>query len=348
MSDALVQAVLKARSDDRKLSITGLGSKKAWLGEQSGEMLTTADYSGIVDYQPGELVVTARAGTPLKHLQLELEQGQQLLGADPPQYSGSGTVGGAVAAGFSGPGRVWCGSMSDAVLGVTLLTGRGEVLKFGGQVMKNVAGYDVSRLLTGSFGALGLLLEVSLRVRPKSENELTLQLELDGSSAIQRLRTLALKPYPITATFWQAGVLSIRLSGPETALHSARQIIGGEALPEADNFWTAIRDHQYEFFRPASPDHHGRLVRVIVPPASPMPADDWPAAVEWGGGLRWFWHEEVATVQQYASEHGGWCWAYGEPVPISAGLRSITQEVKRALDPDSVFVAPWAESQHAD
>jgi len=350
----MVEAVHDARDGGHTLSIRGHGSKRAWLPDTGGSVLETLEHSGIVAYDPAELVVTARAGTPLRSLLSELAQHGQTLAFEPPQFFDSGTVGGMVSAGLSGPARPWCGAARDAVLGVQLINGLGEVLTFGGQVMKNVAGYDVSRLAAGACGSLGVVLQASLRVQPVREHVMTLSFELDPSEANQKCRQLAQSYLPLTASWWAQGRLYLRLAGSETALLSAQSALGGEAV-DAATLWSEIRDHQHGFFRnggrdlPDKPEDASprQLWRVIVPPAAPMP--DLPhadIAVEWGGGQRWIWHDRTDAVCGYARDHKGWAWALGEPQTLEPLQGRYMAAIKKAFDPHGVFASPL-EDNHA-
>ena len=331
-ADLLVEAIRSAAENNRQIRIAGQGSKRFCLPEVGGEMLSVEEHSGIVAYEPAELVVTARAGTPLKELERVVAREGQKLGAEPPEFNGLGTVGGAVAAGFSGPGRPWLGSMRDCVLGLELVNGRGERMQFGGQVMKNVAGYDVSRLNCGAFGSLGLILSVSLRLNPLPAHEQTLSFEMDAETALGFCRENARAPHPITATFWYSDRLLLRLSGTENALRTAQARLGGEAH---DDNWRTIRDHRHDAF---SQESTGQLVRVICPPNTST-SDVEPLAWEWGGGLRWF-HADGFRLDDYADQHSGWTWQIGQPFVINAGQKMLMERIRGAFDPNSVFVSP--------
>lgn len=349
---SLTQAVAAARSNKQPLVVAGAGSKSPWLGPAGqASMLSVVDHSGLVAYQPSELVVTARCGTPLKELQQALAQEGQELAADPPLLAGMGTVGGAVASGLSGPGRPWLGALRDQVLGVKMISGRAEVLTFGGQVMKNVAGYDIARLMSGSFGGLGLILEVSLRVRPKPAQVMTLMFAAPPLRSLELCRSVARQPFPLTGTFWCNGQLFMRLSGTEAGLRKAHQHLGGE-IYAAGELWRDIRDHQHDFFKPSAPDRApgAALYRLVVPPAAPMPEE--PAgtmAVEWGGGLRWLWHADAQAVSDYVDQVGGWAWRLGTPWPVDVATRALTRRLQCAFDPEQIFYSSMLQAaDHAD
>lgn len=329
LSDEFLGAVASARQAEQKLSIVGTGSKSGLTGDPfnaEGRLLSTVEHTGIVDYRPDELVVTVRSGTPLKELNQTLAREGQMLGCEPPEFRGLGTVGGAVASGIAGPGRAWRGGVRDAVLGVQMINGLGERLNFGGQVMKNVAGFDVSRLQAGAFGMLGLLLEISLKVLPLPQAERTLCLELSLQEAHRRMLEWALEPNPITGTAWLDGVLWVRLSGAEAAVNRAAVQFGGDLQPDND-FWQALRDHSLPFFR------SGVRACRHLPPASPLLAED--KLIEWNGARRWS-HIEVdgsgyrAFADGYARHRcrdGG-----GDRV-----IADYQARIKAAFDPDNLF-----------
>ena len=331
-AELLVNAVQSAAEEGRRIRVAGQGSKRFCLPEVGGEMLSVEEHSGIIEYEPAELVITARAGTPLRELERTVAREGQKLGAEPPEFNGLGTIGGAVASGFSGPGRPWLGSMRDCVLGLELVNGQGQRMQFGGQVMKNVAGYDVSRLNAGAFGGLGLILSVSLRLNPLSAHERTLGFEMDAQAALAFCRENARKPHPITATFWHEGRLLVRLSGTENALTVAQERLGGE---EQDDVWRSIRDHRHEAF---AQEPAGELVRLICPPNTPMD-EIVPLAWEWGGGLRWF-SADGFNHEAYADQHSGWAWQIGQPFKIERGQQILMQKILGAFDPNRTFLSP--------
>ncbi len=341
----LAEAVASAVAENRSLSIVGHGSKKNWQPRLRAEPLDLSSHSGVIDYQPTELVLTARSGTPLSELnQVLAEQGQQLA-SEPPllgETPSQGTLGGAVACGFSGPARPWGGSLRDAVLGVELLNGKGEVLRFGGQVMKNVAGYDVSRLQAGAWGSLGAMLNVSVRVQPIAAATQTMKLTMDAEQANALARSMAQKHLPMTATCWVDGSYYLRLSGHAGTVAQGLEPLSGE-LVDADlaaAFWQKVRDQQHEFF---TSTQSKRLWRVIAPPAAPLPNCTEDLLLEWQGGLRWLRHDDADFVQDYARQVGGWCWAMGEAQPIDAAQSLLMRRLKSAFDPADVFVSAFSD-----
>lgn len=263
------------------LRLKGGGSKDFYGGPLAGEILDTRAYAGIVSYDPTELVVTARAGTPLAELETVLAGQGQMLAFEPPHFGAAATIGGAIATGLSGPRRATAGSARDFVLGVKLLDGQGQVLNFGGQVMKNVAGYDVSRLLTGSLGTLGLLLEVSLKVLPRPAAEVTLRLEAPQGKALELMNSWGGRPLPISATSWEDDLLTLRLSGARAAVAAAREQLGGEAVAEASSFWHELREQRAAFFTTDLP-----LWRLSLPSVTPPLALPGAQLLEWGGSRK--------------------------------------------------------------
>ncbi|MDA8110547.1 MAG: glycolate oxidase subunit GlcE [Betaproteobacteria bacterium] len=343
---SLAEQVRAASERRRALCLRGGGSKDFYGGEPRGERVDTRGYAGIVSYEPSELVVTARCGTPLAELEAALGERGQMLAFEPPHFSAAGTgaatLGGCVAAGLSGPRRASAGAVRDFVLGAKLLDGRGRVLAFGGEVMKNVAGYDVSRLLAGSLGTLGVILEVSLKVLPRPPAEATLRFELPQDRAIESLNRWAGRPLPISASKWRDGELLVRLSGAPSALRAACDKLGGERLddPQGERVWRALREHDEPFFAGDAP-----LWRLAVPShAAPieLPGEQ---LVEWGGGQRWLRSRaDAATVRRAAAGAGGHATLFratdksaGAFAPLPAVLLRLHGALKQAFDPAGVF-----------
>jgi glycolate oxidase FAD binding subunit len=347
----LVDRVLSARAARGRLRIRG-GDTKAWHGHAPrGEPLDTKELAGISSYEPTELVVTARAGTPLAELEATLAERGQGLAFEPPRFAPDGTVGGMVAAGLAGPARASVGAVRDHLLGATLLDGRGEVLSFGGQVMKNVAGYDLSRLLAGSMGALGVICEVSLKVLPQPAAHKTLRFELDQARALRQLNEWAGRPLPIHASAWWNGLLVLRLAGAQAAVRAAALALGGEAVEPAlaDAFWLGLRDQRDEFFDAAARAVEAGAVlwRIALPPtAAPLALAGEPL-VEWGGAQRWLVSRvPEAEVRAAATAAGGHAtrWRGGERdagvfTPLAGAQLRIQRALRRAFDPDGVFDA---------
>ena len=265
------------------LRLRGGGSKDFYGGALSGEILDTRGHAGVVSYEPTELVVTARCGTPLAELEATLAARGQMLAFEPPHFGAAATLGGCVAAGLSGPRRAAAGAVRDFVLGARLMDGGARELAFGGQVMKNVAGYDIPRLLAGSLGILGVILEVSLKVLPRPVAGRTLRLELAEDQALESLNRWAGLPLPISASAWRSGTLAVRLSGAPSAVQAAAQRIGGEPLEasQAERFWLGVREHTDAFFAGAAP-----LWRLSLPSHAPRLELAGEQLIEWGGALR--------------------------------------------------------------
>ena len=247
---------------------------------RAGEIVDTRGYAGIVAYEPSELVVTARCGTPLAELEGILAQNRQCLPFEPPHFGAAATVGGCIAAGLSGPGRAAAGALRDFVLGIKLIDGRAQALQFGGQVMKNVAGYDVSRLIAGSLGTLGLIAEVSLKLAPRPQSEATLRLEMPQARALETMNRWAGQPLPVSATAWHDGELMVRLSGSTAGVRAAAAKIGGEAVGEPI-LERHPRAHRSIFRRPRA------AVAALAALDRAGAAAGRAPALEWNGGLRW-------------------------------------------------------------
>ena len=352
MSDAplqqLIDRVQAARAMKTPLDIRG-GNTKAFYGEApNGEPLSTLELRGISSYEPSELVVTVRAGTALAELEAALAEKGQCLPFEPPRFDAGGTVGGMVAAGLAGPARASVGGVRDYVLGASLLNGRAEVLSFGGQVMKNVAGYDVSRLLAGSLGVLGLILEVSLKVLPVPPATATLRFELDEAAALKQLNQWAGKPLPLSASAWWSGMLVLRLAGASAAVQSAVQTLGGEVVEPAlaASFWQGLRDHRDEFFEAAhkAVAAGATLWRLSLPQTAPPVSTPGERLVEWGGAQRWVVTTAPASLmREAASRAGGHAVAFrgdksaGVFAPLPAVQARVHKQMKEAFDPERIF-----------
>ncbi len=353
----LLEQLATSRAERTPLCIRGGGTKDFYGEAPRGAVLDTRPLAGVSSYEPTELVVTARAGTALAELEALLATRGQCLPFEPPQFGNAATppeqrgatVGGMVAAGLAGPARAAAGSVRDYVLGATMLNGRGEILSFGGQVMKNVAGYDVSRLLAGSLGTLGVILEVSLKVLPQPSATATLRLEMTEAAALDRLNDWGGQPLPLNASAWQAGVLSVRLSGALAAVDAAASRIGGERLaPEtAAPFWESLRHQHHPFFAAAerAVAAGGSLWRLSVPQTAAPLALEGEGLIEWAGGQRWLvGHLPAATVREAAGRCGGHATLFrgndkscGAFAPLDAPLGRLHRELKKSFDPLGLF-----------
>lgn len=342
MLETLTEQIRAAYASGSALQIQGGGSKAFYGNATAGEILDTRALSGIVEYQPKELVLTARAGTPLIEIEGALAAEQQMLAFEPPHF-GPATLGGCVASGLSGPRRPYTGAVRDYVLGVRMIDGTGQALRFGGQVIKNVAGYDISRLIVGALGTLGLLTEVSLKVLPRPALEISLQFEMDEAAALTAMNSWAGQALPLSATSWHAGLLHVRLSGAESAVKAAHVRLGGEVLQDAVSFWQRLREQRTPFFdkRP--------LWRVAVKSTTtPLTLTDaqW---IEWGGAVRWLALPAmndlgIARLRQLVVEAGGHATLFrGEPpaagvfTPLPPALHSIHKQLKLRFDSRGIF-----------
>ncbi len=359
----IIERVRESARQGRALRIRGGGTKDFIGGPavalSKADVLDMRCLSGVVDYEPSELVVTVRGGTPLAELEALLASRGQCLPFEPPRFAAGGTVGGMVAAGLCGPARATVGAVRDSVLGVEIINGKGELLRFGGQVMKNVAGYDVSRLMAGSWGTLGVITEVSLKVLPVAPAEATLRLECDQSSALQRLHAWGGQPLPLNASCWVRdegrGVLYVRLRGAKAAVEAACAGMGGERLDTAQTAadWDACRDHTLPWFT----DRAGRpglaLWRLSVAQTAPalgLPQGIEPELVEWQGALRWVQApaECGTALQALAQAAGGSATLFAAPaqgvtleMPAQGqrqpALAAISQRLKQSFDPSDIF-----------
>jgi len=340
--EKLSEAVREAGRSKRALRLRGGGTKDFYGQALEGEVHDTRGYNGIVAYEPSELVITARCGTTLADIETAMSGHGQLLAFEPPHFGDGATLGGTVAAGLSGPRRQAAGALRDFVLGVKVMDGRGEVLAFGGQVMKNVAGYDVSRLMAGSLGTLGIILEVSLKALPRPAAEATLRLELPEDKAIEQLNRWGGKPMPISASAWTGGELGVRLSGAAAAVAAAQKKIGGELVDreQGERFWAGIREQTDPFFRNDAP-----LWRISVPSATASLKLPGEPLIEWGGALRWLCtRADARTVRDAAKRARGHATlfrggdkAVGVFQPLGPALMKIHRELKREFDPQGIF-----------
>ncbi|SEM98360.1 glycolate oxidase subunit GlcE [Nitrosomonas marina] len=343
--DQFSETVRTAAKVRQPLHIRG-GNSKSFYGyppSEQSQVLDISTYQGVTDYEPTELVITARAGTRISDIESLLHQHNQMLAFEPPYFADTATIGGCIAAGLSGPRRASAGAVRDFVLGVRILDGTGRDLHFGGQVMKNVAGYDVSRLMVGAMGTLGVLLEVSLKVLPLPAVEQTISLKMNEMEAIEFMNRWAGKPLPISATSYVNGQLYMRLSGAESAVRAAHMQLGGEIFPAGNTLWKSIREHTYDFFKPSIP-----LWRLSV--KSTTPPISFPQTkqlIEWNGALRWLSCQKVPAVdsiRQAAIKYGGhatlfrgYCSTAPIFQPLSPALASIHRQLKQQFDPAGIL-----------
>lgn len=347
MVTQLSETLRQFAANKTPLRIVGGGTKDFFGNVCTGEVFSTNAYSGIVDYEPTELVITARAGTPLLEIEAALRDKGQMLAFEPPHFAAGSTLGGCIAAGLSGPRRAYAGAVRDLVLGVRILDGSGTDLSFGGQVMKNVAGFDVSRLIAGSMGTLGVILEVSLKTLPLPATEITLHQQHNESDAIRLMNQWAGQPLPISATVWHEGKLGIRLSGAASAVEAARKKLGGEmvdAVP-AEKFWRGIRDQSDSFFTHNSGLTLWRLSVKSTAPAITLPGTQ---MIEWSGALRWLMTDASADdIRTAATQAGGHATLFRSPDrnkhadgvfhPLPPALATIHRRLKQSFDPAGIL-----------
>ncbi|NTV71228.1 MAG: glycolate oxidase subunit GlcE [Azonexaceae bacterium] len=348
--DDIVAAVRNAHAAHAPLRIRGAGSKDFYGGLLAGEVLDVSAHRGIVAYEPTELYITAKCGTPLAEIEAALAEKGQMLAFEPPHFSGanagsaSATVGGCVAAGLSGPRRQQAGAVRDFVLGVKLVDGTGQTLNFGGQVMKNVAGYDVSRVIAGSLGTLGVIAEVTLKVLPRPVAETTLVFDCDAAEVIRKLNDWGGQPLPISASFWHDGQLWLRLSGARAAVEAATGKLVGNSTVNPEKHWNSIREQTHPAFA-ASP-----LWRFALPSTAPCPELEGLRAIEWGGALRWYVGEvdgDHAAMRAAAASLGGHAVLYRAPeslrcregafAPLPPALLALHRRLKKAFDPAGIL-----------
>jgi glycolate oxidase FAD binding subunit len=342
----LCETIRAASAARTPLRIRAGGTKDFYGNSGRGELLDPRRVAGIIDYEPTELVITARAGTTLSELEQLLAENGQMLAFEPPHFGSTATVGGCVATGLSGPRRVSFGStyggVRDFILGARLIDGRGELLSFGGTVMKNVAGYDVSRLLAGSMGILGVIVDVSLKVLPRPITHHTLTFQVSAEAAIGKLNEWSGQPLPLSASAWHEGMLYLRLAGAAAAVSAARRQLGGYDFDNspADAFWHSIREQTHSFFAGNLP-----LWRVAVPStaaALPVPG---PQLIEWGGALRWLRTDQSPVqMREVATKAGGHATLFrggdrsdGVFTPLAPTLEAIHRRLKAQFDPAGIF-----------
>jgi len=336
---ALVERVRQATADKAPLRIVGGDSKRFYGRAIAGEPLATREHSGILRHDPAELVLTARGGTPLAEIEAELTSKGQRLAFEPPHFGPGATLGGAVACGLAGPSRAWSGPLRDFVLGARVLTGDGRVLRFGGEVMKNVAGYDVARLMAGSLGILGVLLDVSLKVLPLPPGERTLALEMDEAAALARLAEVARSALPLSAGAWVDGCTYLRFEGSDATLDDLRRRVGGEVLTDSRGFWMSLREQAHPFFGGEQP-----LWRCTVPPLAPRLSLEGAPLIEWNGLQRWYRCLPGAKAFDAAAAVGGYATLFRQAAdagevftPLPAALLRLHRALKREFDPAGIL-----------
>lgn len=336
----LADQVHAAGAEGKPLRIVGGGTKGFLADGEEGRPISTACHAGVVHYEPTELVLTARAGTPLATIESALGEQGQMLGFEPPHFGASATWGGVIACGLSGPRRPYAGSVRDFVLGCRIINGRGEVLSFGGEVMKNVAGFDVSRLMAGARGTLGLLLEVSVKVLPRPVSEIGLSFECTAEAAHRRMLEWSRTALPLSGMAFD-GRLHLRLSGDGPAVEAAAKRLGGQREETGDPFWVLLKEHTHRFF-----EGEGEVWRLSVPPASSLPAWSGQWLLDWGGAQRWLRRPTVVADEIFAAARavGGHASLFRTPNPSvcrharpDQALAALHRRLKGAFDPMNLF-----------
>lgn len=342
----LQDRVRAALNDKTPLKIIGGNSKHFYGNDISThkniEILETRIHQGVISYEPSELVITARAGTPLKEIEALLAENNQMLPFDPPHFGEHATLGGAIATGLSGSRRPFTGSARDFVLGTKIITGKGEIMSFGGQVMKNVAGYDVSRLMVGALGTLGVLLEISIKVLPRPNTEVTQVIAMSRQDALQTMHELNQTPLPLSGLAYENEKLYVRLSGAESAVTSAQQKVSGETLVHAENFWQQLNEHTHPFFEITK---NKPLWRLSVPYVADINLEE-DSFIDWAGALYWIYSDkEPEQIQQLALKQGGAATLFKAVnedsqerfPPLQAKIKQLQINLKIRFDPYGIL-----------
>ncbi|MEH6518164.1 MAG: glycolate oxidase subunit GlcE [Halioglobus sp.] len=339
LTQELQTAVASAARDGQAIYLQGGNTKRNLLGREcNATALSLSNHRGIIDYQPAELFITARAGTPLTDIEQTLAENNQTLACESPYFGGAATLGGTLACNLSGPGRPWYGAIRDLVLGLKLINGKGELLNFGGTVMKNVAGYDVSRLQAGALGSLGLISQATLKVSPRPEAHATLSYDMPASTAIRFMNERAGTPKPLSAAAWFEGRVYLRLSGAEAAVRHTAQLWGGECEDEAP-VWDQIR----ELSLPCIETQKG-LWRLSCSPTASLTSAQ-PLLMNWCGAQRWYGTDSNVDPQTKPLAQGIGHWVnfkggdrMAETNPLLDPVQTrLHRKVKQAMDPAGVF-----------
>jgi len=336
---ARVEAALAAKTP---VEIIGNGSKRFYGNPVDAPALAVYGHRGVINYEPTELVITARAGTPIAEINAVLAEQNQMLAFEPPLFGGSGTIGGALATGLSGPRRPFWGSARDMVLGIRLLNGQGELMRFGGEVMKNVAGYDTARLNVAALGTLGIILEVSLKVLPAPPHHATLMLDAGANEAHRYTEQWLREGRPVSAVCHDGENLWLRLSGTQSAVNDALDQIDGEPLKadQAEAFWQSVRDHNHAFFATDEP-----IWRLSLPPAVDPGQFPGPQFIDWAGQQLWLRGEHaIEALRAQAQRLGGSVSCFSNAPagvsafhPLDAVQLRLHQQLKKAFDPQAIF-----------
>ena len=334
----LSNTVAQAVDSGTALKITGGGSKSFYGNAVEAQALEVGMHTGVIDYDPAELAITLRAGCKLHEVEALLAENNQMLGFEPLLLGDRATIGGVLASGLAGPRRAYAGGVREFILGVKLLSGRGVIMNFGGRVIKNVAGFDVSRLMVGAQGTLGVILEASLRVIPRFETELSLVFEHSSAdSHIQWINQLGSRPLPLSASSWYQGRSTIRLSGSQQGVDSAAANLGGT---RETGFWEQLREQRHDFFTSSE-----KLFRLSLPQTREDLFSGQPQLIEWGGAQRWLMGEyDLEQLRQTLESIGGMVCAYRgvDPEaqvfhPLNSSLLALHRSLKSSFDPAGIF-----------
>lgn len=336
----LIHSVEDAIEHKQPLAIHGSNSKNFLGNKITGKPVDVSHHNGIIEYEPSELFITAKCGTPLQEIESTLRENKQILPFEPPSFAITDTLGGTIACGLSGPRRAYANSIRDCILGANIINGKAEYLTFGGNVMKNVAGYDTSRLMCGAYGTLGIIMQASIRVAPKPQFQMTTVLECSQNEAITQLGQWAHTHLPITASFFHNNLLHIRLEGLQNSVINTHKITGGEVLSSNEEFWNSVKNHRHEFFKSELP-----LWKLVIPhntPALPIPGN---TCFEWNSGLRWITSndspENIISCCKQARGSATLFKSTTKPndhLPdLSADLKKLHIKIKSAFDPDNIF-----------
>ncbi len=340
ISQLLQAQILDAYENKSALKIQAGNSKQFYGNLITGELLDVSEHQGIVSYEPTELVITVRAGTRLTEIENALAESNQMLAFEPPAFSDKATIGGTIACNLSGPRRAYNGAARDFVLGCNIINGKAEKLSFGGQVMKNVAGYDASRLMCGAMGGLGVIMETSLKVLPKPQTEITLSHQCDINQANKQVHQWLKQSLPVSASCFYNGQLFIRLSGNQSSVLSAKNIIGGDSVKDAENFWLSVKEQTHPFFSTTKP-----LWRLSLP-SNHTPLDlSGDTLYEWSGALRWISSDEPAEKIRHAlNAAGGHATVFKNNTsdttvfhPLETGMLSVHKKLKQSFDPKNIL-----------
>lgn len=339
----LQDRVRAAVNDKQMLKIIGGNSKHFYgnpdiVNSSRTEIIETRIHQGVITYEPTELVITVRAGTPLKDIEALLRNNNQMLPFEPPHFGEHATIGGVVATGLSGPRRPFTGSVRDYILGLKMINGKGDVMSFGGQVMKNVAGYDVSRLMVGALGTLGLLLEISIKVLPLPQTEITQRISMSQQDALKTMHRLNQTPMPLSGLSYVDEQLYVRLSGAQSAVTSAKNKVGGDSVVHAENFWQQLNEQTHPFFSEAKP-----LWRLSVPFTAEIDSEE-KSFIDWAGALYWLHsNRDAKEIQQLARIAGGSASLFKADnnderfMPLQTKIKQLQLNLKMKFDPYGIF-----------